>query len=538
MAKHVSKKRKIKEENNRFPEHWEVDYTEQLSSAAASYAVTLQLAKAKKPYSDGDLVKKCAIEMARAFGDENMVKNFETVSLSHQTVAQRIEDMSNQVCEKLLYNVKKCRYFSLSLAEITDQTDTSQLLIFIRTVEEDFSVKEELLSLVSLHDTTKGTDIFEALQKSVSEYGGFEKCTCIATDGGRAVIGSEFGLSDLLKKSGVTCPMIHCVIHQESLCGKWVKQAEAMKVVVKVTSLICGGNKSLLNSKFHSFLEEMQSVYGDLPLDSEIRWLSAGKVLIKFFALRKEIPVFLKEQVKTDTTELEERFLSPQFLAELAFLTDTTTHLNELNLKLQSKNNTISDLFGCVNGFRRKLKLFKVGLEKGDLIHFPSCKELEKEMENFEGVNFLEFSSNVDAMVKEFDNRFTELELLKNTLMLFNNPLGSVLENQSSNIQLELCDLQADPFLAGRREIGQDFFKLIPENRFPHLRDLGLKIVSMFGSTYLCESAFSTMKSIKSQYLCSLTDEALTRSLRLALTEESVDIGPLVQKMEGPQFSH
>ncbi|XP_059570183.1 general transcription factor II-I repeat domain-containing protein 2B isoform X2 [Alligator mississippiensis] len=511
---------------------------EKLSSVAASYAVALLLAKAKKPYSDGALVKECSIEMAKAFGNEKMVKNFETVSLSHRTMARRIEDMSNQICEKILLNVKKCCYFSLLLDESTDQTDMSQLLIFIRTVEEDFSAKEELLSLVSLHDTTKGADIFEALQKTVIEHGGFNKCTCIVTNGARAMVGSKAGLSGLLKKSGVVCPMIHYIIHQESLCEKWVKQVEAMKVVMKVTNLIRGGNRSLLQRKFCSFLEEMQSVYGDLPLHSEIRWLSAGKVLVMFFALRKEIPVFLREQVKADTTELEERLLSPEFLSELAFLTDMTTHLNELNLKLQCKNHTISDLFGCVNGFRSKLKLFKAAIEKGDLTHFPSCKELVKEMENFDCISFSEFSSNVDAMVKEFDNRFIEFELLKNELILFNNPLRAPVENQSSNIQLELCDLQADPFLGSRQEIGQDFFKLVAKNRFPHLRDLGLKIVSIFGSTYLCENALSTMKLIKSQYRCSLTDESLGHLLRLALTEESVDIDILVQKMDHPQFSH
>lgn len=31
------------------------------------------------------------------------------------------------------------------------------------------------------------------------------------------------------KKSGVMCPIIHCIIHQESLCGKCVKQVEDVK---------------------------------------------------------------------------------------------------------------------------------------------------------------------------------------------------------------------------------------------------------------------------------------------------------------------
>ena len=58
------------------------------SSLKASYAVALELAKAKKPLSDGEIVKRSAVEMAKAFGDDNL--NFETVSLSRRTVSRRV----------------------------------------------------------------------------------------------------------------------------------------------------------------------------------------------------------------------------------------------------------------------------------------------------------------------------------------------------------------------------------------------------------------------------------------------------------------
>jgi hypothetical protein len=64
----------------------------QTSGFTASYAVALELAKSKKPFSDGMLVKKCVVEMAKAFGD-NMAENFQSVSLSHQSVSRRIVDM-------------------------------------------------------------------------------------------------------------------------------------------------------------------------------------------------------------------------------------------------------------------------------------------------------------------------------------------------------------------------------------------------------------------------------------------------------------
>lgn len=61
--------------------------------------------------------------MAKAFGDDNMAKNFETVSLSRRTVTQRICDILNHVEEKLKQVMHDCKYFSLALDESTDVMD-------------------------------------------------------------------------------------------------------------------------------------------------------------------------------------------------------------------------------------------------------------------------------------------------------------------------------------------------------------------------------------------------------------------------------
>jgi hypothetical protein len=63
--------------------------------------------------------------------------------------------MGKQVTNKLTDIIDKCCYFSLHLDESTDQTYTSQLLIFIRATQSDFSTKEELLELCSLHGNTE-----------------------------------------------------------------------------------------------------------------------------------------------------------------------------------------------------------------------------------------------------------------------------------------------------------------------------------------------------------------------------------------------
>jgi hypothetical protein len=147
-----------------------------------------------------------------------------------------------------------------------------------------------------------------------------------------------------------------------------------MKTVVRITNLIRGGNKAISHRKFREFLQQIESSYGDLLLHSEARWLSAGKYLERFFALRSEIPIFLNENFKAKTAHLENQLHVPEFLRELAFLSDITGHLNDFNLKLQGKEQTVSNLFGYIKGFRNKVKIFKVSLEKNDLAHFRACK--------------------------------------------------------------------------------------------------------------------------------------------------------------------
>jgi len=270
---------------------------------------------------------------------------------------------------------------------------------------------------------------------------------------------------------------------------------------------------------------------------NHVRWLSAGKCLERFFAICKEIPEFLNKFVSSNTTELEEEIQSPEFLKQLAFLTDMTNHLNTLNLSLQGRNQVVSDMVGIVNGFRNKLKIFKRSLENNELTHFPCCLQLAAEKDQ-ETIDYSDFSSYIQEIIEEFNTRFKETETLKSSVQLYMNPLGATIEEQEPHLQLELCDLQADTFLQTRQEKGSHFFKLLSSEKYPNLRQFGLKMTSMFGSTYICESVFSSMKFIKNQYRSRLADSSLLHLLRLATTELEVDIRSLVDAADRPQYSH
>jgi len=88
--------------------------------------------------------------------------------------------------------------------------------------------------------------------------------------------------------------------------------------------------------------------------------------------------------------------------------------------------------------------------------------------------------------------------------------------------------LRADPYLSIKKETGIDFFKLLSKDIYLELRIFGLKMASMFGTTYSCESAFSLMKLIKNKHRASLTDDQLLFLMRIAMSKIEVDIKELV----------
>jgi len=50
--------------------------------------------------------------------------------------------------------------------------------------------------------------------------------------------------------------------------------------------------------------------------------------------------------------------------------------MNNLNLKLQGKHQSISDIIHFVNGFQIQLNIFKIEIENEKFHHFPCCEEI------------------------------------------------------------------------------------------------------------------------------------------------------------------
>jgi hypothetical protein len=114
---------------------------ENFDSVKCSYVISEKIARASKPFSDGEFIKDCIVSAVEVICPEKK-QAFMNISLSGNTIAQRIEEMANNVKQQLYEKSKQFLNFSIAVDESTDITNTAQLAIFIRGVFDNFKVTE------------------------------------------------------------------------------------------------------------------------------------------------------------------------------------------------------------------------------------------------------------------------------------------------------------------------------------------------------------------------------------------------------------
>lgn len=533
--------------------------TQSKAATIASFRVSHVLAKHKKPFKDGDIVKEAFLEAADSLFDDfknktEIVKAIKDVQLSRNTTTRRCEGMAVDVEEQLRKDIDVCKCFSLQFDESTDLVDVAQLCVFIRMVFDDMSANEELLTILPLKAHTRGEDIFNAFMGFVTETKlPLFKLISITTDGAPAMIGRTNGFIALCKASESFPDILnyHCIIHQQALCGKILNMKEVMDIAMKIVCSVRA--RSLQRRLFRAHLEESDAEHTDLLLHTDVRWLSRGKFLARFTELLPEIKDFLKISKHVDYhTKLEDH----QWLLDLSFLTDLTGELNELNLELQGKAKHVINMMSSVNTFKSKLQLMSSRLRRGNLCNFPHMQaELQRQGKGVTQLDSARYEEHVQSISSEFERRFTDFASIEPVASYMCYPFGasidvgdiaakvkSLFDLESSALEDEILTLQNDIEIKARSTSAQPgehvvFWKLLVVEKYPNLRRCALNLTALFGSTYLCESAFSHMKIIKSKYRSTMTDDHLAACLRLATSSYTPDYEKLASSSQC-QVSH
>lgn len=468
-------------------------------------------------------------------------QEFAKVCLAHNTVARRIEEVSSDIKRQLGVRGKEFEFFSLACDESTDASDTAQLLIFLRGVDNEMNVTEELLDLQSLKAQTRGTDLFSSVCAAVDDMKlPWNKISGIITDGAPSMAGERSGLATLIcnkvSEEGGQAVKLHCIIHQQVLCAKHLQYEHVMKPVIKAINYI--RSRALSHRQFQQFLSEVHAEYGDVVYFTDVRWLSRGSALSRFYSLRQQISEFLAEKGQP-MQELSD----PMWLADLGFLVDITTHLNVLNTSLQGPDAVISQLYSHIKAFGTKLKLFERHLSQTqpNTAHFSALQEIMARFpESNVSAQTKRYASDIKSLAEEFTRRFRDFAAIEKDIALFSSPFSVDTDNVPDHLQLELIELQCDAESRSRHQQLSlaNFYRQLDKGRFQEIREFAKKMLSLFGSTYLCEKTFSVMNLNKSRVRTRLTDSHLRDILRINTSAFEPDLAVVLQSRSQYHPSH
>lgn len=113
------------------------------AAVKASFVVAEEVAKSARPFTEGEFIKNCMLKVCDAVCPDKR-QLFSNVSLSRNTVAERIDQPSAKLKEQVVGKGKDFIAYSLTVDESTDTSDIAQLSIFIRGVDTSLSITEEL----------------------------------------------------------------------------------------------------------------------------------------------------------------------------------------------------------------------------------------------------------------------------------------------------------------------------------------------------------------------------------------------------------
>ena len=367
------------------------------------------LGVARKPYSDGELVKRCLIDVVKCI-HSGKEADYSSIAFSRVTMQRRQDDIAQQLKLSLQAKInKKESLFSFAVDESTDINDSTQLLIFVCCLSSSFELCEDFLSMETLATRTRGEDIFIAVKNACSRSGlDLKYLRGICTDVAPAMTGNQQGFvtrfSDFVSNQYGNKELIslHCIILQEAICAKSVALNTILKDVNRIILFIRAN--ALHHRQFREILCSSETSADDILYHSTVRWLSIEETSRRVLQLRKEIVEYSTKNEKCP-------LLDKDFLMSLGFLVDFLTQVNFLEQSLQGKARTVCLVYKKVQDFLDKCRLLKSHLHQRNFFHFPQMKALidSKEIQ-VNDIPIILFPSVFDGVLQEYSNRFQDFE--------------------------------------------------------------------------------------------------------------------------------
>ena len=170
-------------------------------------------------------------------------------------------------------------------------------------------------------------------------------------------------------------------------------------------------------------------------------------------------------------------------------------------------------MYSTVKAFRVKLKLFSHQLSQNITTHTATLATTAQPMMTTE-----KYTNMIFALDNEFGRRFADFQKLAAKFDILSSPFTTDFEKAPDAVQLKLIDLQCDSTLREKfqSESIDKFYAILNASKYANLRKMAMKLLILFGSTYICEQTFLTMNINKTKLRSNLTDVHLQSSLRIS----------------------
>ncbi|KAJ4941484.1 hypothetical protein JOQ06_011363 [Pogonophryne albipinna] len=460
----------------------------------ASYLVAELIAKAKKAHTIAEnLILPACKEIVRVMIGPDATKEIDKIPLSNNTIKRRIDDMSVDIETVLTEKIQRSGKFALQVDDSTDISGHCQLIANVRYVDGE-SIEENFFFCKELHTHATGDEIYKTTADYLTEQGlNWGMCHSICTDGAASMTGRVKGFVNKVRQVNPDVQITHCMLHREALVAKAMPPdlTAVLEQAVKIVNYI--KSRPLKSRLFSTLCNEMGAEHHGLLLHTEGRWLSRGKVLSRVYELRDELVAFANEHDLYTYLPYKEHMDDESWWVKLAYLADIFSHLNDLNIRMQGKNENILTATDKLNGFRSKLRLWQNKVAKKNIEMFPLTSSDPAHKTAF-------FLQVVAAHLRVLEERM----------------------NSQSYLKLKHGELRLD------------IFWLLVGHEYPSLSESAIKVLLQFPTSYLCELAFSSLAYVKNNTRTRLSVE---QDLRVALSTIPPRIKRLCSQKQA-QVSH
>jgi len=104
------------------------------------------IAIAMKPFVEGDFIRACLLKDSEIVCPDKKKHCFANTFLSRNTVRQRVNEitLTDDLTAQLRNKATGCQFYSIAADETIRTTDTAQVMFWVRGVDENLFVTEEL----------------------------------------------------------------------------------------------------------------------------------------------------------------------------------------------------------------------------------------------------------------------------------------------------------------------------------------------------------------------------------------------------------